>query len=99
MTKLKGKRLWWLSVSVWIGLTIILSALAPGGKEFVQANKDAGLPADVESIIADRQLDKHFPQDGGMPIFAVFHKEEGVTDEEIDTFADTLEGIGLDEVE
>jgi putative drug exporter of the RND superfamily len=99
MTKLKGKRLWWLSVGVWIALTIILSALAPGGKEFVQANKDAGLPADVESIIADRQLDKHFPQDGGMPIFAVFHKEGGITDEEIHTFAETLEGIGLDEVE
>jgi uncharacterized membrane protein YdfJ with MMPL/SSD domain len=55
----------------WIALTVILSGLAPGGKEFVESNKDAGLPADVESIIADRQLDKHFPQDGGMPVFAV----------------------------
>ncbi|WP_172372860.1 MMPL family transporter [Sporosarcina jiandibaonis] len=99
MTKLKEKRLWWLSVGIWIALTVILSGLAPGGKEFVQANKDAGLPADMESIIADRQLEKHFPQDGGIPIFAVFHKEEGITDEEIQTFAQTLEGLKFDELE
>ena len=72
--------------SLWIGLTVLLSGLAPGAKEFVQANKDAGLPADAESIIADRQLEKHFPEDGGMPLFVVFHKEDGLTDEETIVF-------------
>ena len=94
--QLKGKRLWILSVSLWIGLAILLSAFAPGGNEFVEANKDAGLPADAESIIADRQLEKHFPEDGGMPLFAVFHKEEGLTDQEILSYAETIEGIETD---
>ncbi|MBE1556327.1 MMPL family transporter [Sporosarcina limicola] len=94
--KLKGKRLWWLSVSIWIALTVILSGVAPGAKEFVVSNKDAGLPADVEAIIAERQLEKHFPQDGGMPLFAVFHKEEGLTEEEILGFAEALESLGTD---
>lgn len=94
--QLKGKRLWILSVSLWVGFAILLSAFAPGGNEFVEANKDAGLPADAESIIADRQLDKHFPEDGGMPLFAVFHKEEGLTDQEILSYAETIEGIETD---
>lgn len=94
--KLKGKRLWWLSVGIWLILTIALSGLAPGGKEFVEANKDAGLPADAESILADRQLEKHFPADGGLPLFAVIHKEEGLTDEEITSFAESLEAVETD---
>ncbi len=96
MSRLKGNRLWWLSLGIWIALTVILSGLAPGGNEFLESNKDAGLPADVESIIADRELEKHFPQDDGMPIFAVFHKEEGITDEEIQTFAEALEILKTD---
>ena len=94
--QLKGKRLWILSVSLWVGFAILLTALAPGGNEFVEANKDTGLPADAESIIADRQLEKHFPEDGGMPLFAVFHKEEGLTDKEILSYAETIEGIESD---
>lgn len=89
----KGKRLWILSVSLWIGLTVILSGLAPGAKELAEENKDAGLPADAESIIADRQLEKHFPQDGGMPLFSVLHKEEGLTDAEILNYAEVLEAL------
>lgn len=96
MDRLKGNRLWWLSLGIWIALTVILSGLAPSGKEFLESNKDAGLPGDVESIIADRELEKHFPQDDGMSIFAVFHKEEGITDEEIQTFAETLESLKTD---
>ena len=74
---MKGNRLWWLSLGIWIALDRYFISTCPGANEFVESNKDAGLPADAESIIADRELEKHFPQDGGMPIFAVFHKEEG----------------------
>lgn len=89
----KGKWIWWLSISIWLALTVLLSVLAPGSKEFTVGNKDAGLPAEAASIIADRQLEKHFPQDGGMPLFAVLHKDDGLTDEEIIAFAHALEGL------
>ena len=97
--KLKGKRLWLLSVGIWIALTVILSAAAPGAKEFVQANKDAGLPADAESIIADRQVEKYFPHEGGLPLFAVFHKEKGLTEEEILKYAKAIESIEMKDIE
>lgn len=95
--KLKGSRIWWISFTIWILLAIVLSGVAPGGKDFVAANKDAGLPADMESIIADRQLDKHFPADGGIPLFAVISKEDGLTDQEIASFAEAIEAVEIDE--
>ncbi len=88
--KLKGKRLWWTFIVAWLALTVILSGLAPGAKEFAQSNKDAGLPADAASIIADRQIEEHSPQDGGMPLFSVLHKEEGLTEAEILEFTAAL---------
>lgn len=90
---LKGKHIWWLSVSIWIALMVILSAFAPGAKEFVKGNKDAGLPADAESIIADRQLEKYFPSESGMPLFAVFHNEDGLTEEDVLSYAKVLESL------
>ncbi|RST77119.1 MMPL family transporter [Siminovitchia acidinfaciens] len=93
---LKGSRLWWFSLVVWVALAGILSSFAPGAKDFVVANKDAGLPADVESIVADRQLEKHFPADGGLPLFAVFSKEDGLTDEDTLAFSKEVEGLKVD---
>lgn len=87
------KRFWWISFGLWVLLAVVLSGFAPGAKEFVVANKDAGLPEDAESIIADRQLETYFPQDGGLPLFAVFHTEDSLTDENTLKFAEALEAI------
>lgn len=90
------KRIWVWSATIWILLAIVLSAFAPGGNEFVTANKDSGLPADAESIIAERNLEKYFPADGGLPLFAVFHTEDGLTDEDLFGFSETLESLQVD---
>jgi putative drug exporter of the RND superfamily len=94
--KASGKRIGVWSVAIWILLAIVLSAFVPGGKEFVTANKDAGLPADAKSIIAERNLEKYFPQDGGLPLFAVFHQENGLSDEDILGFTEALESLQVD---
>ncbi|RST61041.1 MMPL family transporter [Siminovitchia terrae] len=93
---LKGNRIWWFSLIIWVALAGILSSFAPGAKDFVAANKDAGLPADAESIIADRQLEKYFPDDDGLPLFAVFSKESGLTDDEILMFTQQAEDLKVD---
>lgn len=94
--KLKGRRLWWLSIGIWLVLTILLSTIAPGSKENVVANKDAGLPSDTPSIVAAHQLEKYFPNDGGIPLFGVFHKDGGLSDEEIVDFAQAIEALKED---
>jgi len=90
------KRIWVWSATIWILLAIVLSVFAPGGKEFVTANKDGGLPSDAESIIAEKNLEKYFPADGGLPLFAVFHYEDGLTEEDLIGFSETLESLQVD---
>ncbi|QTD40285.1 MMPL family transporter [Sporosarcina sp. Te-1] len=85
------KRFWWISIAVWILLAGVLSAVAPGGKEFVVANKDGGLPSDAPSIIAAHEVETYFPNDGGLPLFAVFHTNQGFSEEEITETAKALE--------
>ncbi|KXH78314.1 MMPL family transporter [Sporosarcina sp. HYO08] len=87
------KRKWWIAVISWLLVTIILSAVAPGAKEFTEANKNAGLPDDAASIIADEQLEQYFPQEGGIPLFAVLFKEEGLTEQEILQIATAIEAV------
>ena len=94
--KSQGKKIWVWSAAIWILLAVVLSVSAPGGNEFVTANKDAGLPEDAKSIIAERNLEKYFPQDGGLPLFAVFHDEAGFSDEDILGFAEALESLQID---
>lgn len=90
------KRIWIWSATIWILLAIVLSVFAPGGNEFVTANKDGGLPTDAESIIAERNLEKYFPADGGLPLFAVFHYEDRLTEEDLFGFSETLESLQVD---
>ncbi|MCG7343850.1 MMPL family transporter [Sporosarcina sp. ACRSL] len=92
----KGKRTWWIAVSVWILLAVLLSGLAPMGNENVIANKDAGLPSDAPSIVAAYELEKHFPNDGDIPLFGVFHKDGELSDEELIGFSKAIESLKED---
>lgn len=99
MNNKNGTKRWWISLILWILVAGILSGIAPGAKEFVVANKNAGLPEDAEAIIANQQLEKHFPSDGGMPLFAVFHKDTKFTKEEIINISEQVESINtLEEI-
>lgn len=90
---LNKKRIWWISIATWLVITTVLSMIAPGAKEFAVGNENAGLPEDVASIVADKKLAEHFPEDGGMPLFPVLHNEEGLTTDEIVSFTDALASV------
>lgn len=89
----KSKKLWWIFIATWLILMTVLSMVAPGAREFAEGNENAGLPADVASIIADKKLAEHFPKDDGLPLFSVLHKEEGLVDEDIISFTDALSAV------
>lgn len=90
------KRIWWISIISWLIVTTVLSIVAPGAKEYAEGNQNAGLPDDALSIVADQQIEKHFPEDGGMPLFPVIHKADGLTEDEIRTFTEALASIETD---
>lgn len=80
-------------IAIWLVITVVLSMVAPGAKEFTEGIENAGLPDDVASIIADNKLSEHFPQDSGMPLFSVLHKEDGLSEEDILSFTKALSSI------
>ena len=41
-------------------------------------------------------MEEHFPQDGGMPLFSVLHKEEGLTDADVLHYAEIIEALETD---
>ncbi|MFC5603651.1 MMPL family transporter [Sporosarcina koreensis] len=94
--KLKGRRLWWFSIGIWLLTTILLSSFAPGSKDNVVPNKGSGLPSDAPSIVAAHELEKYFPNDGGIPLFGVFHKDGELSDEEILGFSQAIESLKED---
>lgn len=89
----KNRRIWWIIIAIWLVVTTVLSIVAPGAKEFAEGNKNGGLPNDVASIIADKELSKHFPQDSGMPLFSVLYKDEGLSKEDILSFTEALSSV------
>lgn len=94
---MKQKGLWFAILGVWIILAGILSAVAPGAKEYNSANKNGGLPEDALSVIADEKVKEYFPDSDGFPLFAVFHDEEGLNDEDMSQIAEGIEAIEWDE--
>lgn len=92
------KRIWWIFIATWLVVTTVLSLSAPGAKEFAVGNKNAGLPEDVASIVADKKLAEHFPEDEGMPLFPVLHNEEGLTTDAIVSFTDALASVDKETV-
>lgn len=87
------KRIWWIFIAAWLAVTVVISMIAPGAKEFAQTNKNAGLPDDAAAIIAEQKLEEHFPKDGGLPLFSVLHKADGLTEAEIIEFTKALSSI------
>ncbi|MFD1706864.1 MMPL family transporter [Siminovitchia sediminis] len=95
--RFKGNRLWLGLLLAWAILAGILSSFAPSASDVVTANKNAGLPEQAPSIIAEHELEKHFPENDGPPLFAVFSKEDGLTEEEILHFAQKIENLRINE--
>lgn len=97
-----NKKRWISFAAVWLLITIVLSIVAPGAKEFAVPNKDGGLPSDALSVEAEKKLAEHFPQDDGMPLFGVLYSEKGLTEEQLDQYTEGLAQLpevkGLEEI-
>lgn len=72
------KRGMWITIIVWLVLMIGLSA-GPRLGDYKVTNFQS-LPDDAQSIIAEKEMEEHFPNDQGTPGILVFHNENGDVD-------------------
>ncbi|AIQ65978.1 membrane protein [Paenibacillus stellifer] len=86
---MKGYRQWvagrtgkWVTLLVWIIIVGALSAMWPAVNSQVD-NNAANLPDSAASVQASAVAEREFPSDDGVPALLVWHREGGMSDEDL----------------
>ncbi|GGB58796.1 MMPL family transporter [Virgibacillus dakarensis] len=66
----------WITLAIWLMMTVLLAGLAPGARDFQVSGIDS-LPDDTQSVIAQKKKDNYFADNDGIPALLVFQSEDG----------------------
>lgn len=77
-----GKKTKWITLLVWIIVAAVLSIIWPGVKSMEQNNAQ-NLKSDMPSVQASMLAEEQFPSDSGIPALLVWHREGGISDEDL----------------
>lgn len=83
-----------ITLAVWMIAIIALSMLAPSAKEYEVNSTEGSVKEDTPSEVAEKLLHEQFPSDDGLTALIVFHKETGLTKndiKEIESFSKWLQ--------
>jgi putative drug exporter of the RND superfamily len=91
----------WMTITLWMVLTILLSVFAPSSSDYQVSSVDT-LPKDAHSIIASKKIESYFPSSNNLPAILVFESNNGeIKIEDLSTIAKSLDSTtinGLEEV-
>ncbi|SFD38622.1 MMPL family transporter [Bacillus sp. UNCCL81] len=76
-----SKRTRWITLLVWVLLTVVLSFTFPSVNE-VENNTADNLPKQTMSQKADQLIKKEFPTDSGNPLLIVWNRKDGLKEED-----------------
>ncbi|MEI4771589.1 MMPL family transporter [Psychrobacillus sp. FJAT-51614] len=88
---MKNKRHWLIVIAAWLSIVILLSFLAPSGKEVASTSKNAGLPETALSLQADKIIKENFSTRDGLPLLIVFENKKRASDEEFQEVLELME--------
>ncbi|MBP2240381.1 RND superfamily putative drug exporter [Cytobacillus eiseniae] len=89
----------WITLSIWLVATILLSVFAPNVKEY-EVSRIASLPDDAQSVIAQNKVDEYFKESEGTPAILVFQASKGEVElTELAALLDKIEGDNVEGVE
>ncbi|MEH7250941.1 MMPL family transporter [Neobacillus niacini] len=74
--RVTSKKGMWITLGIWLLVTILLSALAPSAKEY-EVSSINSIPEDAKSIIAQNKVDQYFKNNEGIPAILVFQSDKG----------------------
>lgn len=98
--RVSTKKGMWITLSIWLIATILLTVLAPGAKEYEVTRIDS-LPKDAQSIIAQGKVDEYFEDNDGMPAILVFESDSEIDYNELARIFDRIQEeniYGVDQV-
>jgi len=73
--RVTSKRGMWITLGIWLLVTILLSVLTPSAKEYEVSSIDT-IPEDAKSIIAQEKVDTYFKNNDGVPAILVFQSDD-----------------------
>jgi putative drug exporter of the RND superfamily len=71
-------------IMAWVLAVVLLSVLAPSAKEYEGNSKEGSVKRDTPSEIAGQVLKEYFPSTEGLPALLVFHREDKISDQDIE---------------
>lgn len=87
-----GKVSKWVTLAVWVAIALILTFTLPGVHSKVQ-NNASNLPNEAQSVQAEQMLKQYFPSSTGVPALLVWHRAEGLTEEDFAIITDLSEKL------
>ncbi len=94
--RVTSKRGMWMTLGIWLVVTVLLAMLAPGAKEY-ESTSIQSIPEDAQSVIAQNKVDEYFKNNEGLPAILVFQSDEGKVElTDLEAFfkeIDKVEGI------
>ncbi|GAE08348.1 hypothetical protein JCM10914_4638 [Paenibacillus sp. JCM 10914] len=77
-----GTRTKWVTLGVWVLVALVLNLAWPAVGEY-ENNNAPNLREDVPSVVAEALADKEFPGNAGVPALIVWHKQSGLSDDDL----------------
>ncbi|WBL15855.1 MMPL family transporter [Sutcliffiella sp. NC1] len=74
--RVSTKKGMWITLSLWLIVTAVLTVFAPSVKEYQVSSIDA-LPSDAKAVIAQSKVDQYFSDSDGVPAILVFESQSG----------------------
>ncbi|MGO4544021.1 MMPL family transporter [Paenibacillus sp. 2TAB23] len=87
-----GPRTRWVTLIAWIILAAVLSVFLPAVGEKESSNAP-NLEADSPSVLADKLIKEKFPSSSGIPALVVWHREDGLSDDDYNLIQKTTQHI------
>ncbi|TCJ03141.1 MMPL family transporter [Cytobacillus praedii] len=72
-----------VTILAWILAVVLLSLLVPSAKEYEVNSTEGSINGNKPSEIAQQILKEQFPSTDGLPALLVFHREGGISEEDI----------------
>lgn len=89
-----GKKSKWVTVFLWLVVTVLLSAFAPSVSK-VENNNAALLPSNSFSVQAQAIIQKDFPNHQGTPALIVFYDAHGLTQADVTSIQKASKAVAL----
>lgn len=86
----------WITLAVWLIITLLLAGLAPSARDYVVNSIDS-IPEDADSVVAQNKIDQYFQDSDGIPALLVFQSSE--SELELAKLTNIMENVAEEQIE